>query len=329
MRVQAQVLLTVMVLSATPRAFADPAPVPARAKRAPVKPALPEVELGDDAKLAGVVSLYEAGKYADCADQLSRLLARDAPLRLRDREVVESARIYHAACLIGSGKPEAADEPLRAAIRSDMQMRPPDSLLFPPPVIDRFLRVRQSLYDEIKKAEEQRVDQARKSAEIQAAHERAERSRVAEIERLASQETLVIKNRRLVAWVPFGVGQFQNGNDGLGWVFLTGESALLATTLTSLSVLSALELEAARLKNPQNNAVLSTWNTLMRVSSYSFLGVAAVGIAQAQLAFVPEFREQRYRPLPSRLKEHASALRVVPNLAAGPGEFSLGLSGQF
>lgn len=329
MRVLAQLLLTTLVFGVAPRALAAPvAPAP-RAPRAEQKPKVREVVLGDEAKLTGVVSLYEAGKYGECAGELARLLAPGEKDRLREGEVIENARIYQAACLIGSGKPEAADEPLRAAIRSNMQMRAPDSLVFPPPVIDRFLRVRQSLYEEIKKAEDERVERARKAAEIQADRERAESARVAAIEDLATSETVVIKNRRWIAWVPFGVGQFQNGDEGLGWVFLTGEAALAATALTSLSMQSYLVVEANRRKNPDNNAVLRTWSTLLHVSSYAFLGVAALGIAQAQLAFVPEVEQRRYRPLPPQLQRRAARLEVVPNIAAGRGELFLGLSGRF
>ena len=271
----------------------------------------------------------DAKFYPRLSAEFARLLSLQEKDRLREREVIENARIYHAACLIGSGKPEAADEPLRAAIRSNMQMRAPDSLVFPPPVIDRFLRVRQSLYEEIKRAEDQRVEQARKAAEIQADRERAESERVAAIERLATSETVVIKNRRWVAWVPFGVGQFQNGNEGLGWVFLTGETALAATALTSLGMQSYLEVEANRLKNPDNNAVLRTWNTLLHVSSYAFLGVAALGVAQAHIAFVPEVEQQRYRPLPPELRRSTARVEVAPSVAAGPGEVFLGISGRF
>jgi hypothetical protein len=329
MRVLGKALLTLLAFGAARDGFAAPPAVPTRAPRAEPKPKAREVELGDEAKLAGVVSLYEAGKYGECARALDRLLAAEGDRRLREPEVIENARIYHAACLIGSGKPEGADEPLRAAIRSNMQMRPPDSLVFPPPVIDRFLRVRQSLYEEIKQAEDRRVEQARKAAEIQAHRERAESARVAEIERLATSETVIIKNRRWIAWVPFGVGQFQNGDEGLGWVFLTGETALAAAALTSLGMQSYLEVEANRLKNPDNNAVLQTWNTLLHVSSYAFIGVAALGIAQAQLAFVPEVQQQRYRPLPTRLKRPATGLKLTPSISAGSSEVMLGLSGRF
>ncbi|MFZ5889710.1 MAG: hypothetical protein ACOY0T_01465 [Myxococcota bacterium] len=299
------------------------------ATRAQAQSVRADVELGDDARLASVVTLYEAGKYAECAAELGALLAPDAPRKLRDRDVLENARIYHAACLIGSGNAAAADEPLRAAIRANIQMKPPDSLVFPPPVIERFLRVRQSLYEEIKKAEEQRVQQARRAAEEQAARARAEQKRVEALERLASQEVVVVKNRRWVALVPFGVGQFQNGDDGLGWVFLTSEAVLAATALTSVAMQTHLQLEASKLHNPGNNAVLATWHTLVVVSSYAFLGVAAAGVAQAQIGFVPETRVVRERPLPDALRRRSGSVSLEPGISVVPGSVYFGLSGRF
>jgi hypothetical protein len=210
-----------------------------------------------------------------------------------------------------------------------MQMRPPDSLVFPPPVIERFLRVRQSLYDEIKQAEEARVEQARKASEEQAARERAERARVLELERLAARETVIVRNRRGIAMVPFGVGQFQNGDEGLGWVFLTSEIALAATALTSLGMQSYLQVEAARLKNPDNDSVLRTWHSLLVVSSYSLLGVAAAGIVQAQISFVPEVREERSRSLPDRLRKYSSAGRLSAGVKVLPDTVFVGVSGKF
>ena len=98
-------------------------------RRASAEPTRAEVELGDEAWLASVVNLYEAGKYAECASELGAMLAPDARRKIRDRDVLENARIYHAACLIGSGNPSAADKPLRDAILANTQMKPPDSLV--------------------------------------------------------------------------------------------------------------------------------------------------------------------------------------------------------
>lgn len=284
--------------------------------------------LSDEEMLAGVVSLYEAGKYSECAAGLSTLL-KSGNEKLHEPDVIEAARIYHAACLIGAGRANEADEPLREAIRANMQMKPPDSLVFPPPVIERFLRVRRSLYDEIKRAEDSRVEQARIAAEAEAGRKRSEELRVRELERMAALETLVVRNRRWVATVPFGVGQFQNGDDGLGWVFFTGETALAATALTSLGMRSYLELEASRVKYEKNDAVLLTWTSVLRVTSWSLIAVASAGILQAHLGYVPETRETRRRPLPPNLQRKSSAFEWEPSFVATDKEWRLGFSARF
>ena len=288
-------------------------------------PAAPP-QLNDTAQLARVVSLYDAGKYGECADALHALLSEDGTRPLHDRDVIESARVYHAACLIGSGRPQLADEPLRAAIRQNPQMKPPDSLVFPPQVIDHFLRVREDMFDVIKKAEDERVRQAQEAAKKQEERARRERLRVAGLERLGQQETQVTPNSRLLALVPFGVGQFQNGKETLGYVFLTSEGLLAASTFTVLGIESHLVLQANRLQvngmKPvaSTNDQLNNWYSALKYTSYAWVGVSLIGILEAELNFVPEHHVVRKRPLPIELRPSAEAV---------PGGATFGLSGTF
>ncbi len=295
-------------------------------------PAAPEPpRLNDTAELARVVALYEAGKYGDCADSLHRLLSNESAHPLHDPDVVESARIYHAACLIGSGQSQLADEPLRAAIRQNPQMKAPDGLVFPTQVIERFLRVRETMFDVIRKAEDERVRRAQELAKQQEERSRKERLRVAGLERLAQQETLITPKSRWVALVPFGVGQFQNGEKSLGYVFLTSEILLAASTLTTLGVETHLVLATSRVDKPDQsvNTTNGNWKTALEYSSYAWLGVTAIGIVEAQLAFVPEQRQVRKRPLPIELRPETSFLRVSPSAVPVPGGAVLGISGRF
>jgi len=305
---------------------------PLYAQTAPRGPVVSEApRLNDTAELARVVNLYEAGKYAECADSLHRLLSGDSAHPLRDPDVIESARIYHAACLIGSGQPQMADEPLRAAIRQNPQMKPPDSLLFPAPVIDRFLRVRQAMFDVIRKAEDERVKKAQELAAQQEARAKRERARVAALEHLAQEQTVITPRSRWLALVPFGVGQFQNGDKPLAYVFLTSEILLAATTLTALGVESHLVLATSQLDkpDPSNTTRNNNWKTALDYSSYAWLGVSLIGILEAQISFVPERRQVQKRDLPPSLRPETSSLRVVPNAAPVNGGAVFGVSGRF
>ncbi|HEY3253082.1 MAG TPA: hypothetical protein VGJ91_04005 [Polyangiaceae bacterium] len=299
------------------------------AAHAPTTPETPR--LNDAAELARVVSLYEAGKYGDCADSLKPLLSGESAHPFQDRDVIENARIYHAACLIGSGQNQLADEPLRAAIRQNPQMKPPDSLVFPPQVIDRFLRVRETMFEVIRKAEDERVKRAQEVAAQQEARAKRERERVLGLERQAQQELLITPRTRWLALVPFGVGQFQNDDKQLGYVFLTSEVLLAATTLTALGVETHLVLATSKVDkpDPSNTTRINNWHTALVYSSYAWLGVSLIGILEAQLSFVPEQRQIRKRDLPPELRPQTSKLSLRPSAEAVPGGAVLGISGRF
>jgi len=288
--------------------------------------------LNDRAELARVVSLYDAGKYGDCASSLNRLLSSgESAHPFHDLDVIESARIYHAACLIGSGQTQLADEPLRAAISQNPQMKPPDSLVFPPQVIDRFLRVRETMFDVIRRAEVERVKAAQEIARQQELRAKREVARVAGLERLAQEETIITPRTRWLALVPFGVGQFQNQDKSLGYVFLTSEILLAATTLTALGVETHLVLATSQVDNPDpsNKTRNDNWKTALDYSSYAWLGVSLIGILEAQLSFVPEQRQVRKRDLPPELRPEKPSPSVTPNAAPVQGGAVFGVSGRF
>jgi hypothetical protein len=283
----------------------------------------------DEADLARPIALYDSGQFAECAKALSELLDPKSTRALQHADVVERARVYYAACLIGSGKADEADAPLRDAIRKNPQMSPPDSLIFPQPVIERFMRVRQTLVGEIDAAEQKRIEQAKAEARAKEDQAAKERARIGELERLATEQTVIVQNRRAIALIPFGVGQFQNGDAALGWVFLSSEVVLGGLVLTSWAVRSNLISETVQTKNADLAAVngrLQDWQTVLVVSSYALLGVAVAGIAEAQISFVPEFRTTRRRALPkSEARPPTASLRVVPQ----PGGATLGIVGRF
>jgi hypothetical protein len=148
---------------------------------------------------------------------------------------------------------------------------------------------------------------------------------------LAQEETVRTPRSRWLALVPFGVGQFQNENKPLGYLFLTSEILLAATTLTTLGVETHLVLATSQIDkpDPSNKPRIDNWYSALNYSSYAWLGVSLVGILEAQLSFVPEDRKLRKRPLPPELRPTTSSLRVVPNAAPVQGGAVFGVSGRF
>ncbi len=214
------------------------------------------------------------------------------------------------------------------------QMRAPDSLVFPATVIDRFFQVRDSLVDEIKKAQAEELAKKRAAAEEAARRALAERRRVERLEELASREVVVEKNDRWIAALPFGVGQFQNRDPLLGYLFLGAEVALAGTALTAMVI--ELDLNARADDDPPpdpsdlNNKLRSA-HQVLTISSWGFVGVAAVGVLQAQLAFVPEFRDTVKKPLSPDLRRtpDAPVVSLRPLALPTAGGMELGVVGRF
>jgi hypothetical protein len=262
--------------------------------------------LSDEAELSRVVGLYEAGKYGECSTEIERLLDPTGRAPLRQSSIVENARVYWAACLLGAGEADAADAPLRAAIHENPQMKPPDSLVFPQPVVEHFLKVRDSLVNEIRAAEQTRIRQAQAEARQRQQRLAEDRDRMRALEQLAQKETIVQKNSRAKAFIPFGFGQFQNREPALGYTLLASQAVLGSLSLASIIVQSRMATQAYELRQvgtvsadyEKNQA---TWGAVRTLSFWGFSALAAGGILQAQLEFVPEFRETRRRPLPPSL----------------------------
>jgi hypothetical protein len=260
-------------------------------------------DLGSEAALSRNISLYESGRYEDCAKELKATLAANAQKKDLRPESAEQAQTYLAACLLASGKAEEGDRVFTEAIRNNPQMRAPDSLIFPQSVVDRFLQARERLQAYIRDEEQAHIREAERRAQQQDEKKRQEARTIRQLRALAAQETVVETNRRWLATVPFGVGQFQNRDLAAGWIFLGLETALLGTAITAATIDERL---ANRVQEPNINLDelrskrQEAWRVLV-ASTWGFGLVAVTGIVHAHWRFVPERRSIRTRPIPPRL----------------------------
>jgi hypothetical protein len=264
--------------------------------------------LGEEGVLRRAISLYDTGRYEACVDAFTLLLDPEESRRLRSPSKVESARVYHGACLIGVGRTLEAETVFRQAILENPQMKTPDSLLFPEAVVELFLRVRESMLDEIRKAEQKRLRDAEARADREQLLRKLEKERVDQLVKLATTESVVERHERWMAFVPYGVGQFQNHNDGLGWFFLGSETAVTTVFLASLYMTSwygsktddqgVTRQQIRELSAAQRDAYF-----VSSISGWGLFGLYLVGIVEANIAYVPEIRRERTRELPKALKE--------------------------
>jgi hypothetical protein len=190
--------------------------------------------------------------------------------------------------------------------------------------------------DEIKKAQAAELAKKREEARAAARRAAAEERRIKALEARASEEVVVTKNQRWIAALPFGVGQFQNREPVLGAIFLGSEALLAGTVLGAWIVEAQLNATSDDQPPPDStdlNSKLETAHTVLVLSSWGFVLVAAAGIAQAQIGFLPEFRETVKKPLPPELRRpepnHNHGVSLLPLFAPTPQGALMGLGGHF
>jgi tetratricopeptide (TPR) repeat protein len=278
----------------------------------------------DDAtELERAKASYDAGRYAEGVDRFRDILNPAAPNALHEPTAIERARAYYAACLIALGRSEEADAEIEKIIRNN-PVYSPDPVAFPGKVVDRFFEIKSRLKGEI-----EATFRARATAELaaKAKAEKQQREYIEALQRLASQERVVVRHSRWIAMIPFGAGQFQNGQDSLGYGLFLAESALLLSTVVSDVIHDNLVANYDRtsqdFEDYEAQRILARNINLYSFSALSIVGLA--GIIHAQATFVPESVEFRTRPIPPPPPPPT----VAPKVGAGPAGFFLGLSGRF
>ncbi len=237
-------------------------------------------------------SLYEQQSYGRAVDSFRLLVGTDPP-RLTDRLLVLESRKYLAASLLFMG----AEAEARTQFRWLLQQEPAytlDPLAFPTEVLLQFEQVKRAQREE--QAERRRLEEETK-LRMQEALVEAERRRtenLARLRELASTSEIRERNSRWIASVPFGVGQFQNGDRGLG-VALGILEGLAATT----SITSYIAYE--RLADSRPGAGEAAWRTANVTSFSVFIALALIGIIDAHVRFVPERVQTQPRKLPPDL----------------------------
>ncbi len=317
----------------------DPA-TPKAATGATSPRARTRMRLSDLAEIDRVIELYMAGQYRQCTTELEGLLDMKNPDRFVDPSVLERGRLYFATCALMLGERDSARLELKAALEDNPLMPSPDSLTFPPPLVSLFLEVRDEVQQLIADREREQVLRLRRENEEARRKVEERRRREEQLEKLASQETVVRRNSRFVAALPLGAGQFQNGNVALGTIFLVGQSVGLVTSITTLGILESLERRAQNevpdereSYNKQTQALYDT----MKWSLYGALALYAASVIEAQITFKPETKLlSRKRKLPPELSGEpeslggpTSAWRVTPSFAVTPQGGYVGIDATF
>jgi hypothetical protein len=226
---------------------------------------------------------------------------------------------------------------LREALEANPLMASPDSLSFPPPLVALFLQVRDEVQSLIARREAEEVERLRAAGRKARAEEQARLARERSLRELAEQETLVTSNSRVVAFLPFGAGQYQNGHKALGDFFLVTETGVGVMAGVSGLILLDLYRQAAQVAPAANdNSKFQAAYTVFAVSSWTFVGLAVLGALEANLSY-KELRvlgvRKRASTLsdPARSSEGLSArgFELLPFGGPVPSGAFFGVTGRF
>jgi hypothetical protein len=286
---------------------------------------------------------YVAHKYDDAESRLRALLDPRTGT-LKDPDTVADARMYLGASLLAQGKKADAATVFEQLLRDKPDYQP-DPLRVTLQATDALIDARSRLRDELSASMAEKVRQAQEEKARLESEKQKAALRLAMLEKLASEETVTERHSRWLALLPFGVGQFQNGQTGLGIGFLVVESLAVIGNVVSQVILLYNENQARNAVNTGNPTASGyharAWDAYVAGDLFAagFAAAAIAGIVHAQLTFVPERVEVRQRPLPS-----VSRLTLTPLVAplvsrggasrGGAGEIEgggaiLGVGGSF
>lgn len=275
--------------------------------------ATPPVQRAPELQLSEGRLAYERGDYAVAVTTIVPLLYPSILLSTEEA-VIEAHRLLALSYLLQRKQNEAEEEAASIlALRPSFQL---DPIVDPPMAVAFFETVRKRQDNRLRELR----DREQKEAERQA--KEAERRRLAEAERV-NIEPRIERRSRLVATIPFGVGQWQNGQNKKAALFLASELVFGAISLGGYVALEQkYPVDPHTSKRFYPAAEKSTAQALIGLqlgAGVAFWATLVWGIIDAHVLFKKDAPKKQTGTLKS--------LMLAPTIA--PGQVSLGVQGAF
>lgn len=211
---------------------------------------------------------YAYGNYDAAIDKLHALLY---PMRLStDEQVIEARQYLALSYYLTDHLPQAKEELAKLLfLNPDYEL---DPFSVAPPVVELFESLRRDLKTELDQIRRQRFEQKRSQKDMAGI--------------LRTVELRTKERSDVASFLPFGVGQFQNGDTGWGVFFAAAEAALIAANIGAyLTALSMNHYDASQAGTVQALQVA-------QYSSLALFGVTwSIGAFQARVNFSPTVNE--------------------------------------
>jgi hypothetical protein len=241
---------------------------------------------------------YAARDWPRAVQAFEALVGTEPPA-LHTALLIEESRKYLAAAYVFAGRPDAARIQFERLLASDTEYEI-DVDQFPEEVVELFTSVRDRLHRE--------ADEAAAAAAAAAALA-AERERSAQLLAIADSDVEAsVETSRLLALVPFGAGQFQNGESDLGWLFFTTEALFglgaFGTLVAHQAIAGSFNPSdpSSGLRSPESRDRVNTALLATEITNWTCGGLfaifAIVGIIQSQVDFrsTRTFRTRHHVP---------------------------------
>lgn len=238
-------------------------------------------------ELRRALDLFEYGEYEEARRIAESLLARN--VLATDEQLIDANRIVALAYLY-SHHPERLERAQQyflqlLSIEPDYRL---DPFFTPPAALEFFEQVRQENEERLAPIREQRRLAKQARAAEEAARRRFLEERARERESRAPPTVRYLqKNHVALVFLPFGAGQFQNGDRTAGIALAGIQLAAGLTSLGSYLVVENLKNDNGRYDPPQIRTA-RTFDTIKWVSGGIFYAAWLYGILDAWRGFQPE-----------------------------------------
>jgi len=243
---------------------------------------------------------YEFGAYADAAGAARELLARNPVLP--EPIALEAWRILGLAEYQLGDKPAAREAFIHLlSIDPDQTL---DPFLVPPPIVEFFDQVRAQAEPELAPLRERK----RQLREQERLAEEARRRLLAEEQVRSgppSKVVVVEEHIYMLNFLPFGVGQFQNGDTTKGIIIAVAQVVFGAVNLGAIFAHNAIADDSSRrcsVSTPTNcsnppipdsdRALLNNIDVVKYVSAGLFWGTYVYGVADSLVHYVPRIETE-------------------------------------
>lgn len=276
---------------------------------------------------AGAKNAYEAGEYETAVDRFEALLDSEP----ENKGLLQEIHKLLAVSYLFVGNRDGAEAQFIELLTMDPGFTL-DPLVYPIDVVDFFSDVKARHAERITALAKER---AREEEERRRKEEERRRRELEKLKRNVYLQKTTERRSLVLAFVPFGAGQFQNGHKIKGALFLSAEILLSATSITTYILHERLRPRAEEpFSSAQQRSDYERLESGYRISNQVTVGVlgvvAVAGIIDALYYFEREkieWQPVKEKDVPVDLRPKVSSIMVAPvALDAGVG---IGACGRF